>query len=34
MEDHFGEVEVGDIDAIQGTFDDVIYNLWGTKEPN
>ena len=28
------EVEVGDTDAIQGTVDDVIYNLWGMKEPN
>ena len=34
MEDHFGEVEVGDTDSIQGTVDDVIYNLWGMKEPN
>ena len=33
-EDHFGEVEVGDTDAIQGAVDDVIYNLWGIKEPN
>ena len=34
MEDNFGEVEVGDTDAIQGTVDNVIYNLWGMKEPN
>ena len=34
MEDHFGEVEVGEIYAIQGTVDYVIYNLWGMKEPN
>ena len=34
MEDHFGEVEVGDTDAIQGKVDDVIYNLWGIKETN
>ena len=34
MEDNFGGVEVGETDAIQGTVDDVIYNLWGTKEPN
>ena len=36
MEDHFEEleVEVGEIDAIHGTFNDVIYNLWGMKEPN
>ena len=33
-EDNFWEVEVGDTDAIQGTVDGVIYNLWGTKEPN
>ena len=24
MEDHFGEVEVGDTDSTQGTVDDVI----------
>ena len=34
MEDHFREVEVGEMDAIQGTVDDVIYNLWEMKEPN
>ena len=34
MEDNFGEVEVGETDDIQGTVDDVIYNLWGIKEPN
>ena len=34
MEDPFWEVEVGDTDAIQGTVDDVIYNLWGMKDPN
>ena len=34
MEDHFGEVEVGEIDPIQGTVDDIIYNSWGVKEPN
>ena len=34
MEGHFGEVEVGDTDAIQVTVDDGIYNLWGLKEPN
>ena len=34
MEDHFGEVEVGDTYAIQVTVDDVIYNLWTMKEPN
>ena len=33
-EDHFGEVEVGEIYSIQGKVDDIIYNLWGTKEPN
>ena len=33
MEDHFGEVEVGGKYDIQGTVDDVIYNLWGVKEP-
>ena len=26
-------MEVGETDAIQGTVDDVIYNLWGVKEP-
>ena len=33
MEDHFEEleVEVGEIYAIHGTFDDVIYNVWGMK---
>ena len=34
MEDHFGEVDVGETDSIQGTADDVIYNLWGMKDPN
>ena len=34
MEDHFREVEVGETDAIQGTADDVIYNLRGMEEPN
>ena len=33
MEDHFGRMEVGETDAIQGTVDGDIYNLWGTKEP-
>ena len=33
MEDHFGEVEVWDTYAIQGTVGDVIYNLWGMKDP-
>ena len=34
MEDNFSEMEVGDIYSIQGIVDDVIYNLWGMKEPN
>ena len=34
MYDHFREVEVGEIDPIQGTVGDVIYRLWGMKEPN
>ena len=34
MEDHFGGVKVGETDTIQVTVDHVIYNLWGTKEPN
>ena len=34
MDDNFGEVEVGETDAIQGTVDGVIYNLWGMKEPD
>ena len=25
---------MGETDAIQGTVDGDIYNLWGTKEPN
>ena len=33
MEDHFGSMEVGETDAIQGTVDGDIYNLWGTKDP-
>ena len=33
MEDHFGRMVVGETDAIQGTVDGDIYNLWGTKEP-
>ena len=32
MENHFGGVEMGEIYVIQGTGDDIIYNLWGTKE--
>ena len=34
MENHFGYLEVGETDSIQATVDDVIYNLWGIKEPN
>ena len=34
MEDNSGGVDVGETDAIQGKVDDVIYNLWGMKEPN
>ena len=34
MEDNFRGVEVGEIDAIQVKVDDVIYNLWGVKDPN
>ena len=34
MEDDFGEVEVGETDAIQGIVDDKIYNLWGIKVTN
>ena len=33
MEDHFREMEVGEIDAIQKKVYDVIYNLWGMKDP-
>ena len=31
MGDHFREVEVGETYAIQGTVDDVIYNVWWMK---
>ena len=34
MEDHFGRVYVGETYAIQGKVDDVIYDLWGMKDPN
>ena len=34
MDDHFEEVGVGGTYSIQGIVDDVIYNLWGRKEPN
>ena len=34
IEDHSGEVEAGEKYPIQGTVDDVIYNLWRTKEHN
>ena len=34
MEDHFGEVDVGDKYYIHRTVDDVIYHLWVMKEPN
>ena len=33
MEDHLGGVEVWETDAIQVTVNDVIYNLWGMKDP-
>ena len=33
MEDSFWEVEVGETYDIQGTVDDVIYNIWGMKDP-
>ena len=32
--DNFGKMEVGETDAIQGTVDGDIYNLWVMKEPN
>ena len=31
--DNFGRMEVGETDAIKGTVDGDIYNLWGTKDP-
>ena len=34
MEDNFWEVEVGETDYVQGTVNDVIYNLWGINKPN
>ena len=34
IEDNFGQVEVGETYSIQGTVDDVIYNLWGMKDPS
>ena len=33
MEDNFGEVKVGETDAVHGTADNVMYSLWGLKEP-
>ena len=33
-DDHFGDVGVEDTDAIQGTVDDFISNLWVMKEYN
>ena len=32
MEDHFGEVKVGETYSIQEKVNDFIYNLWGMKE--
>ena len=32
LEDHFGVVEVGDTDFIEGTVYDFIYNLWFMNE--
>ena len=34
MDNPFGEVGVGETDAIQVTVEDFIYNLWGMKKPN
>ena len=34
MEDHFWGVEVEETDSIQGTVDDVIYNIWRLKDSN
>ena len=34
MDEMFGEVEVGETDAIQVTVDGIISHLWGMKEPN
>ena len=34
IEYHFWEVEVGETDPIKEKVDDVIYNLFGMKEPN
>ena len=33
MGDNFGEMKVGETYSIQVIVDDVIYNLWGMKEP-
>ena len=30
----FGGVELGETNSIQGTVDDVTYNLWVMKDPN
>ena len=34
MEAHFQGMNVGDVDAIQGTKDGFSYTIWGMKEPN
>ena len=34
MEGHFGEEDVEYTDSTHRTVDDVIYNLWGMKEPD
>ncbi len=34
MDDHMAGSEVGSVDAIQGSMEGVLYNLWAMKEPD
>ena len=34
MEAHFEDMNIGDVDAIQGTKDGFSYTIWGMKKPN
>ena len=34
MEAHFQGMNIGDVDAIQGTKDGFSYTIWGMKDPN
>ncbi len=34
IDSHLNDIEVGETEAIQGSLDGIIYNLWMMKEPD